>query len=159
MKKLLLFILFLPLFCTPGYAQGKAAISFVNRDSVYDFGGIALGTKARYQFEIKNTGDAPLTITDVKSETGAFKFKWSGKPVKPHKKTEIYVTYTPGENTDVGTFKTNVLITSNATPQPYPYIHLSGEVLPPGRTHVITPPPGQEHEGVITPLSHSNPPQ
>ena len=160
MKKLLLYLLLSPHFFVYGYAQAIAAISFVNKDSVYNFGSIAKGTKAKYQFEIKNTGGSALTITDIKSKTGNFIFQWSKKSLKPHKKSVIYVTYNPNAQTDIGSFNTAVFITSNATPQPYPFIHISGEVIPPGRTKVLRPPPGPpEHEGVIVPLSRSNPPQ
>ena len=83
-----------------------------------------------YQFEIKNTGDTELVIADMTSETGDFKFECPKKPLKPHKKELIFITYTPKDPTVVGSFKSAVLITSNATPQPYPFIHLSGTVLP-----------------------------
>ena len=160
MKKLLLYLLLSPHFCVYGYAQAIAAISFVNKDSVYNFGSIAKGTKAKYQFEIENTGDEALIITYIKCKTGDFIFQWPKKPLKPHKKSVIYVTYSPSDQIDIGSFNTDVYFTSNATQQSYPFIHISGEVIPSGRTKVLRPPPGPpEHEGVIVPLSRSNPPQ
>ena len=130
MKKLLLLLLVFPLFCIHTHAQSLPSVHFVNKDSVYDYGTIALGDEPRYQFEIKNTGDTELVIADMTSETGDFKFEFPKKPLKPHKKELIFITYTPKDPTVVGSFKSAVLITSNATPQPYPFIHLSGTVLP-----------------------------
>src|ERR1700744_1448473 len=131
MREVLLLILFSLSVCIHTYAAPRRAIiSFVNKDSVYDFGRIAKGNKARDQFEIKNTGDATLIITNVKSETSNFKFEWPKKPLKPRKKALIYVTCTPIEQTDIGSFNTAVFITSNATQQPYPFIHISGAVIP-----------------------------
>ena len=131
MKKILLLLLLSPLFGANVWAAPHhAAISFVNRDSVYDFGRVAKANGVRYQFEIKNTGDVPLIIKNIKSEAGVLKFEWPKKPVKPNKKALIYVTCSPTEQTDVGSFNSAVFITSNATSQPYPYIHISGAVTP-----------------------------
>ncbi len=130
MKKILLFLLVFPLFCTSVHAQNLPAIKFVNRDSLYDYGSVAAGDEPRYQFEIKNTGDTALLITDMTSETGDFKFEYPKKPLKAHKKELIFVTYSPKDPTAVGTFKSDIFITSNATPAPYPFIKISGTVLP-----------------------------
>jgi hypothetical protein len=105
-------------------------IHFVNKDSVYDYGTMGIGDKPKYQFEIKNAGDTALIVTDMKSETGDFKFEYPQKPLKPHKKELIYITYSPKDPTAIGSFKSNIFITSNATPKPYPFIHVSGTVLP-----------------------------
>ena len=69
-------------------------------------------------------------ITEMKSETGDFKFEWPNKPLKPHKKALIFITYKPKDPTVVGSFKSDIYITSNATAKPYPFIHVSGTVLP-----------------------------
>ena len=107
-----------------------AAIRFVNKDSIYDYGSIGLGDQPQYKFEIKNTGDTALIITEMKSETGDFKFEWPKKPLKPNKKALIYITFHPKDPTVIGSFKSTVYITSNATTKPYPFILISGTVLP-----------------------------
>jgi len=107
-----------------------AAIRFVNRDSVYDFGLIKKGDEPRYQFDIENTGNAPLTITGMSCNNASIKFEWTKKAVKPGKKGRIYVAYLLKDTTAPGSFKCDVLVTSNATQQPYPFIHLSGAVVP-----------------------------
>jgi len=128
--KVILFLLGFSFFCANTHAQNLPSIKFVNCDSVYDYGSIATGEEPRYQFEIKNTGDTALLITDMTSESGDFKFEYPQKPIKAHKKTLIFVTYSPKDPTAVGSFKSEIFITSNATPKPYPFIRISGTVLP-----------------------------
>jgi len=118
------------LFCARSFAQSAAGIIFINKDSVYDFGAIAEGETPAYQFQFKNTGSEPLSITGIKSESPDLKFKWPGKPVKPGKKGMIIVTYSPRDQSVTGSFKSDVLVTSNATANPYPFIHVSGTVVP-----------------------------
>ena len=128
--KILLLLLAVPFFCANIHAQNLPTIKFINRDSVYDYGSVATGEEPRYQFEIKNTGDTALLITDMSSETGDFKFEYPQKPIKAHKKALIFVTYSPKDPTAVGSFKSEIFFTSNATPKPYPFIRISGTVLP-----------------------------
>src|SRR5580692_5639214 len=125
MKKKSIFLVLFTFFCAAGYAQDQAAISFVNKDNVYDFGAIAIGDMPVYQFEIKNTGKEKLTITEIKSENTDLRFQWPHKPLKHGKKALIVVTYVPKDGAGTGSFKNDVLITSNATPKPYPFIHVS----------------------------------
>ena len=129
-KQILLLLIVLLTLCADTHAQNLPKIKFVNRDSVYDYGSILSGDEPRYQFEIKNTGDTALLITDMTSETGDFKFEYPAKPLKPHKKELIFVTYLPKDPTVLGSFKSDIFITSNATTAPYPFIHISGTVLP-----------------------------
>ena len=140
MKKKLLLLLLSPFIYFPMKASPRhAAISFVNQDSVYDLGHVAKGDKIRYQFEIKNTGDTLLSITDIKCEISYLTFEWPKRPVKPNKKALIYVTCSPNEQTEIASFNTAVLITSSATQQPYPFIHISGAVTPTEGAPVINP--------------------
>jgi hypothetical protein len=143
MKKILLFLLLSPLFCGHIQAQDMATIRFVNKDSLYDFGSIKTGEQPRYEFEIKNAGDAALTITEIKSENSNLKFEWPEKPVKPHKKAIISVTYNPKVLITTGSFSSDVLVTSNATQRPYPFIHVSGTVVPSHNAKVT--PPSDDH--------------
>ena len=108
-------------------------IKFINKDSVYDFGSIQTGgacENPEYLFEIKNTGNAPLIITNIKSENHNLVFTWFHKAVKPGKKSSILVTYRVNAPAKTGSFNNDVLISSNATQQPYPFIHLRGTFIP-----------------------------
>jgi hypothetical protein len=142
-KKILAFLLLFSLFCAAAPAQNMAVIGFVNKDSIYDFGPIKTGDEPLYEFEIKNTGDIPLIITGIKSKNGHIKFEWPEKAVKPNKKALISVTYNPKDPSVTGSFSSDVFITSNATPQPYPFIHISGIVIPSQAAQAPAPP--QDH--------------
>ena len=130
MKKILKCILLFILFCPRGYAQNQAKISFVNNDSTYDFGEIREGESATHKFEFKNTGNQDLSITDVKSDNKHLKFKWEKKAVKPGKKNVIVVTFISDEEDGGGSFKNDVVITSSASAGAYPFLHISGVVVP-----------------------------
>ena len=130
MKKILLFFLLSIWTYTYSIAQNMTQIRFINKDTVYDFGEMSNQNNARYQFEFKNTGTEALIISDIKCDNSDLKFQWPGKPVKPGKKGVITVVYTPKAGAESGSFKSDIIITSNATEQPYPFLHLSGAIVP-----------------------------
>ena len=158
LKRVLAFLSLSLFFCTHIWAQNMPAICFVNKDSIYDFGPIITGDIPQYQFEIKNTGNRALTITGVKSKNAGLKFKWPEKPLKPHKKALIYVTFNSKDPIATGSFSTNVFITSNATAEPYPFIHISGTVIP-SKSGPVTSPPG-DHAAIVpgSTLFYGDPP-
>lgn len=110
------------------YTQNGPQIKFVNQDSVFDYGVIHEEETPQYQFEIKNSGHEGLTITDIKTDNKNLAFRWPHKILKPGKKALIVATYYPRDG--IGSFKNEVFFTSNATGKPYPFIHISGTVLP-----------------------------
>jgi len=143
MKKLFVFVCSFFLFYNSTRAQQASdtalsnatgpKMTFVNNDTSYDFGGIPVGTVIENQFEIRNTGDAPLIITGMKCESGNLQCKWPGKSIKPGKKGMLTVTYTAhGDN---GSFKNDIYITSNATASPYPFLHVTGAITPVGGSY------------------------
>ena len=136
MKKFVAVCFLFSLCCTSLFAQDTTAkvvpdaqIKFVNLDSTYDFGFIPSETVTQYQFEIKNTGKGDLVITDIHCGLAIAKITWPHKPIKHGKKGIIAVSITPHE---IGSFKDDMLITSNATDKPYPFIHISGAIIPQG---------------------------
>ena len=130
MKKTVFFLLLATFFCTAASAQEMAQISFVNKDTVYDFGLMHPGDNAVYKFEFKNTGKEYLIISNVKSDNNDLKIQWPGKAVKPGRKGLIVVTYSQKEGEETSSFKNDIFITSNATQAPYPFLHVSGAVIP-----------------------------
>jgi len=117
---------------TIGPVNGPTLV-FPRHDQVYDFGGIPLGESIPYQFEITNSGNVPLIVAGMKCESTNVKCKWPDKPVKPGKKAYLTVTYTA--RGDVGSFKNDILITTNAAPAPYPFIKISGAIIPAGSSY------------------------
>ena len=60
----------------------------------HDFGDIEKGKKVETTFEYKNTGDAPLVITDIKSSCGCtVPQDWSREPLSPGESGKFTVTY------------------------------------------------------------------
>jgi len=125
-----LFFMFLMFATFVARAQDKAAIRFVNNDSLYDFGTIGKDEVSTYKFEFKNTGTAPLTISAATCDERRMNIQYPGKPVKPGKKGLITVRYVPAADDSPGSFKTDIYIASNATEAPYPFLHVSGAVMP-----------------------------
>ncbi|MFD0989520.1 DUF1573 domain-containing protein [Mariniflexile jejuense] len=63
-------------------------------ETEYDFGDIPKGTPVSTVFTYKNTGNAPLVITDIKSTCGCtVPEDWSREPLAPGKTGKFTVTY------------------------------------------------------------------
>jgi len=116
---------------------GNPVLVFANGDTLYDFGGIPQGEGVENQFEVKNSGNAPLIITGVKCDSGHVTCKWTSTPIKPGKTGTIIIAYIAEGN--VGSFFDDIVITSNATKVPYPFLHIKGAIIP-ERDHYIIPP-------------------
>ena len=142
MKQCILLSGILFLFCSISSAQentaknpdGRPALTFINNDTLYDFGGVPKGERVEIHIEIKNTGNAPLVITAIKCESGNVACTWAPKSIKPRKTGVITVTYT--SSGDIGTFSNDIFITSNATETPYPFLHIKGAVIPEGNEYI-----------------------
>lgn len=62
--------------------------------SEHDFGEILKGTAVETVFTYKNTGNAPLVITDIKSSCGCtVPEDWSKEPLEPGKEGKFTVKY------------------------------------------------------------------
>ncbi|AKA35781.1 MAG: DUF1573 domain-containing protein [Muricauda sp.] len=109
MKKTVL-LLFVGLLAFGVQAQEKTAkIEF--KTETIDYGEIEKGSDGVRVFEFKNTGDAPLVISDVKSSCGCTIPKKPEKPIMPGETGEIQVKY---DTKRVGPIRKAVTVTSNA---------------------------------------------
>ena len=61
--------------------EGKPVFAF-NEES-FDFGEIEEGTLAKHDFVFKNTGDAPLIITNASGSCGCTVPQWPREPIAP----------------------------------------------------------------------------
>lgn len=103
---LILFCLSLPLM-----AQPVAHFSATERN----MGDICWLTPATATFELKNTGDKPLQILDVRTDCGCAKAIWESESIQPGKVSKISVTY----NAELlGTFQKYISVTTNAEEHP-----------------------------------------
>lgn len=117
MKKVVLSFLMM-LFVVAAYAQEKAQVASVNgpqitfQESEYKFGDLEQGEKAEHVFTFKNTGSAPLVLSDVRTTCGCTASEWPKEPVAPGKSGQIKVTFNSAGK--MGAQNKVVTIVSNA---------------------------------------------
>ncbi len=133
MKHLFLALGFIAALAVPASAQngGGARFQFADKGDAYNFGTVPQGVPAVHVFQFKNTGNAPLVITNAEASCGCTKPEFSSKPVPPGGTGEIRVTYNAAS---VGAFDKPVYITTNAAKpdgkEKYE-LHITGTVAPP----------------------------
>ncbi len=93
-------------------SENTAVIEFDN--SNHDFGSIAAGTSVTHTFKFKNTGTAPLIISNAKGSCGCTVPKWPKKPVAAGETGEIQVTF--NSKGKKGNQHKSVTLTANTTP-------------------------------------------
>jgi len=99
-------------------------ITFVK--NLHDFGEIPNAGDGTYDFEFKNTGKEPLTITNVRTSCGCTTPSWPKEPIAKGKTGVIKVKY---DTKRVGNFTKTITVTSNAK-NPSEVLTIKGKVLP-----------------------------
>ena len=133
MKKTFLFLLF-AFFTFHLYAQEKTAkIEFDT--TVIDYGTIEKGADGVRVFKFKNTGNAPLVVTSVKSSCGCTVPKKPEAPVLPGETGEIEVKY---DTKRVNPIRKTITVTSNAE-TPTVALKIKGNVIDPSSTNMMKP--------------------
>jgi uncharacterized protein (DUF58 family) len=122
MKKLFATVALVFAMVAVSNAQGVLKFS----KEVHDFGKVNEGDPATIQFEVKNTGNAPVVIANAQPSCGCTTPEWSKEPIMPGATSKIKVGYnTPGR---VGSFNKTVTVTSNAENSTV-VLTIKGEVL------------------------------
>ena len=117
-----------------GQANDKGAkIEFAKE--LHDYGTIPNGSNGTCTFEFKNTGNAPLIISNCVGSCGCTIPEWTKEPIAPGKKGVITVKY---DTMRTGSFSKTVTITSNAVNEPSKTISIKGVVEAP-----VTPEQGK----------------
>ncbi|RYZ53372.1 MAG: DUF1573 domain-containing protein [Sphingobacteriales bacterium] len=98
---------------------------FSFKKETHDFGQLAEGPAADYEFEFTNTGKKPIIISNAQASCGCTTPKWTKDPILPGKKGSIKVTYNTANRP--GPFNKDVIITSNAQQSPM-ILHIKGNV-------------------------------
>jgi hypothetical protein len=106
-------------------ADNGAKISFTKE--VHDYGTIKNGADRFCTFEFKNTGNAPLIISNAKGSCGCTVPTWPKEPIAPGEKGTIKVEY---DTKRAGAINKSVTISSNAVNAPEQIIRIKGNVLP-----------------------------
>lgn len=110
MKKLLLLFAVVTINVL-GFAQSGAKIEFLNKDNTIDYGTVTKETDSGIRtFEFKNTGDAPLIITNVQSTCGCTVPTKPTEPILPGNTGKIDVKY----NMNPGPIRKTITVESNA---------------------------------------------
>ncbi|MBQ4420558.1 MAG: DUF1573 domain-containing protein [Bacteroidales bacterium] len=81
-------------------------------EMVHDYGEVVKGGNGICEFEYKNTGKAPLMLTNVRSSCGCTIPSWSKEPLMPGKSAKIKVKY---NTKNVGTINKSITVESNAS--------------------------------------------
>lgn len=98
-------------------------IEFVQ--TVYDYDTIEQNSDGRCTFTFKNTGNAPLLISNASTSCGCTKPQFSTRPILPDRTGRITVRY----NTSlVGSFRKTIVVKSNATNQSTAILFIKGFV-------------------------------
>lgn len=110
MKKIILLLLFLA-FNFYSLAQAGAKIEFLNKDNTIDYGTVTKDSDSGVRtFEFKNTGDAPLIISNVQSTCGCTVPTKPTEPILPGMTGKIDVKY----NMNLGPIRKTITVESNA---------------------------------------------
>jgi hypothetical protein len=110
MKKLFLLFSFIALN-TVSFAQIGAKIEFLNKDNTIDYGTVTKESDSGLRtFIFKNTGDAPLIITNVQSTCGCTVPTKPTGPILPGMTDKIEVKY----NMNPGPIRKTITVESNA---------------------------------------------
>lgn len=108
--------------------NGKPDLSINN--TTHDFGKIPQGEPASHSFTIKNTGDAPLVIKDVKPSCGCTTPKWPRKPISPGDSAEIKAVY---DAESMGAFQKSIRVKTNVPFSGTKTLKIKGVVEKPGK--------------------------
>ncbi|MCD9853559.1 DUF1573 domain-containing protein [Epilithonimonas sp. JDS] len=112
------------LFMTGALAFASAqTISFDK--TTFDYGNVKAGADGHRFFTVKNTGDKPLIISEVKPSCGCTTPEWSKDPVLPGKTAQIKVGYNTGIK---GPFNKLIEVYSNDPANNRSVLYIKGNV-------------------------------
>lgn len=112
------------LFMTGAIAFASAqTISFDK--TTFDYGNVKAGSDGHRYFTVKNTGDKPLILSEVKPSCGCTTPEWSKDPILPGKETKIKVGYNTGIK---GPFNKLIEVYSNDPANNRSVIYIKGNV-------------------------------
>ena len=112
------------LFMTGAIAFASAqTISFDK--TTFDYGNVKAGSDGHRFFTVKNTGDKPLIISEVKPSCGCTTPEWSKDPILPGKSSQIKVGYNTGIK---GAFNKLIEVYSNDPQNSRSVLYIKGNV-------------------------------
>ena len=130
--KNILSLLFISFFSLSIYAQDKVAKIEFESETI-DYGTIEKGSDGVRVFKFRNTGDAPLIVSNVKSSCGCTVPKKPTEPILPGENGEIEVKY---DTNRVNPIRKTITVTSNAETQTVA-LKIKGTVIDSSKSSVI----------------------
>ena len=103
-----------------------------------DYGTIKKSSEPFREFVVKNTGKAPLIISNAVGSCGCTIPTYPKEPIMPGKKASIKVRY---DTERIGAFTKNITLTTNAPGQESLKLTIKGNVLTPETTGTTTTTP------------------
>ncbi len=95
-------------------------------ESSIDYGTITQGSDGTRVFEVTNTGNAPLIISNATGSCGCTVPSWPKEPILPGKTAELKVHY---DTNRLGSFTKTVTVISNS-PNNTDVLQIKGNVVP-----------------------------
>jgi len=92
-KGIFCFRMFLVLFMCSASIKGLAQSKLEITEAKKNFGSVKRGVVVKNEYEIKNTGNAPLLITDVEIACSCTTVDFPKQPILPGQKTKVLVTF------------------------------------------------------------------
>ena len=132
MKRIILIINLLVIFCMSGWAQ--AQITFDKK--VHEFGAVLWKNPVTATFTITNSGDKPLVISNVTTSCGCTVANWTKTPIAPGASGVVSSTF---DSKALGRFQKSIGIYSNASERPI-YLAIRGEVTADPKNYTVTHP-------------------
>lgn len=132
MKKLF-FILLLGFSAIALSAQNDKSAKIEFETTVIDYGTIEKGSNGLRVFKFKNTGNAPLVVSSVKSSCGCTVPKKPEAPILPGESGEIEVKY---DTKRVNPIRKTITVTSNAE-TPTVALKIKGNVIDSSKKNVM----------------------
>jgi hypothetical protein len=123
---LLSFIAFASFRNQDGPSAAKPVIQF--ESMVHDFGNLKQDEITACTFKYKNTGNAPLIITEVEKPCGCTIPEWDKSPLMPGKTAEIKVRFSPKEQPK-GVFRKTLNVYSNIDQERNPILMIKGTIV------------------------------
>ena len=84
-------------------------------DVVYNAGKVAVGEVINAKFNVENTGDSPLILSEVKGTCGCTVTDWSKDPIAPGK-IGVVKAQVNTSGFDFGPITKSITVASNTTP-------------------------------------------
>ncbi|MFA6260817.1 MAG: DUF1573 domain-containing protein [Bacteroidia bacterium] len=95
------------------------------KDTLHNFGPIPQNNPVMHRFVFKNSGKAPLILSNVSPSCGCTVAEYTREAIKPGQKGFIQVTFNAAST---GFFKKSIAVHSNASEQPF-MLEIRGEVF------------------------------